>query len=424
MLVGIKKIRLHVAPDVQRRRYWAALGRVKTWNAWRARLGPISKPVFECRPNGIDTHKNQRDDGLGQATRLQLGLKEDDVVFLAFSRIDPRTKGDQLSLVALWRQIVARTPSAVLLVSGRGDRTAQRDFEALARAAGIANRVIVLPNPYDLWPDAKQRIMSAADVFVHVSTGVEETFPLTTLEGMSHGLPLLVTDWAGMRELVTDGVDGFLVPTVSATLDLSVRAAALAFGPSAPDYFFKLARQVGHDGTLLVERAALLATNHARRREMGQRARQTVLDSYRIEKVAQGRVDLLERAARSAIAKPVQTTLLDAQWILDSMAAQPLGRESRLRVAHPQSLEWLPEMANQKIAAGMALAIEAVRAEQRFAAVADALAQPFVSLGLAADASQAYSVIGEVMMRLSNYGVVHVEPPPEATLEVPAGRPQ
>jgi glycosyltransferase involved in cell wall biosynthesis len=56
--------------------------------------------------------------------------------------------------------------------------------------------------------DRAQEFYRAADVFVLPT--ISDGFALTQLEAMSHGLPVVTTPNCG--EVVTDGVDGFLVP--------------------------------------------------------------------------------------------------------------------------------------------------------------------------------------------------------------------
>ncbi len=59
----------------------------------------------------------------------------------------------------------------------------------------------------------KWKVLAAADVFTSPADNLQETFGLTLLEAMMAELPLVVTDWNGYRDLVDDGVNGFLVPT-------------------------------------------------------------------------------------------------------------------------------------------------------------------------------------------------------------------
>ena len=57
--------------------------------------------------------------------------------------------------------------------------------------------------------------MAAADIFVLPS--LFEGTPLTLIEAMWSGLPVVTSDTAGMRDVVRDGVDGLLVPPRDAT---------------------------------------------------------------------------------------------------------------------------------------------------------------------------------------------------------------
>jgi glycosyltransferase involved in cell wall biosynthesis len=53
-------------------------------------------------------------------------------------------------------------------------------------------------------------LMYRAQLFVCSSR--DEVFPLTILEAMSAGKPVIAADVGGVREMITDGVDGFIVP--------------------------------------------------------------------------------------------------------------------------------------------------------------------------------------------------------------------
>ncbi|MGH2702048.1 MAG: glycosyltransferase, partial [Actinomycetota bacterium] len=60
------------------------------------------------------------------------------------------------------------------------------------------------------WLSDPDPAIAAADVFV--STSLWEGFPLAALESAAGGLPLIVTDVAGNRDLVASGVPACLVP--------------------------------------------------------------------------------------------------------------------------------------------------------------------------------------------------------------------
>jgi colanic acid/amylovoran biosynthesis glycosyltransferase len=101
-------------------------------------------------------------------------------------------------------------------------------------------------------PSEVRRRLQEADVLLH--TSLSEGIPSAVLEAMACGLPVVVTDCGGVREAVTDGVEGFVVP-VRAPSDAAVALRALyedpqlrarlgAAGRSRVESEFSLTRQV------------------------------------------------------------------------------------------------------------------------------------------------------------------------------------
>lgn len=104
--------------------------------------------------------------------------------------------------------------------------------QARARELGIADRVHVLG-----WirSEAKARELAQASVFVLPS--YNEGLPMSVLEAMANGLPVVSTPVGGIPEAVSDGVEGFLV-TPGDVQALADRLARLANDAS-------LAREMG-----------------------------------------------------------------------------------------------------------------------------------------------------------------------------------
>jgi glycosyltransferase involved in cell wall biosynthesis len=48
---------------------------------------------------------------------------------------------------------------------------------------------------------------------IYINTSIHEGISISVLEAMSHGLPVIVPDVGGMREIVDDGVNGYLIPS-------------------------------------------------------------------------------------------------------------------------------------------------------------------------------------------------------------------
>jgi glycosyltransferase involved in cell wall biosynthesis len=80
-----------------------------------------------------------------------------------------------------------------------------------------------------------QRLMREADIFVQHSmtdpeTGDEEGLPVSILEAMAMGLPVVATDHAGIPEAIEDGITGFLVAEGD-TRSMAARIEQLACDP-------------------------------------------------------------------------------------------------------------------------------------------------------------------------------------------------
>ena len=92
---------------------------------------------------------------------------------------------------------------AHLLLIGDGDR-----FGSLADRAvqlGVSDRVLFAGNRTDV-----ERLLITADAFAMAS--VSEGLPLSVLEAMACGLPVVAYDLPGLKDVITDGEDGRLVP--------------------------------------------------------------------------------------------------------------------------------------------------------------------------------------------------------------------
>jgi glycosyltransferase involved in cell wall biosynthesis len=111
-------------------------------------------------------------------------------------------KGIETLIDAVPRLVDGR-PDVNLAIAGDGP-----DRESLTRRAadlGVADRVHFVGEVRGPGP-----VMRAADVFVSPSWA--ESFPLSVLEAMSAGLPVVTTDVGGCAEAVADGETGMVVP--------------------------------------------------------------------------------------------------------------------------------------------------------------------------------------------------------------------
>lgn len=94
-----------------------------------------------------------------------------------------------------------------LLVAGGGELT--DSFRDRAAAAGVADRVHCLGSvAHERLPE----VLRAADLLV-LTTEPPESFGIVLIEAMACGLPVVATDYPGVRAVVDDGDTGLIVPT-------------------------------------------------------------------------------------------------------------------------------------------------------------------------------------------------------------------
>ncbi|MEO5709940.1 MAG: glycosyltransferase [Nocardioidaceae bacterium] len=98
-----------------------------------------------------------------------------------------------------------KVPTARLDIYGSGSQLSM--LSELAEKHGVADAVTL--HGHD--PRARDALWSSS---AFLMTSLFEGYPLSTLESLSHGCPVISYDIKyGPREQITDGVDGFLVPS-------------------------------------------------------------------------------------------------------------------------------------------------------------------------------------------------------------------
>lgn len=65
----------------------------------------------------------------------------------------------------------------------------------------------------DLSERDKLLLYRSSDVYFSPSDTVQESFGMSLTEAMACGLPLIVSDWNGYKDVLIHGITGFKVPT-------------------------------------------------------------------------------------------------------------------------------------------------------------------------------------------------------------------
>ena len=140
----------------------------------------------------------------------KLYQKSNPFIFLQISSLKAK-KGHRYTIEAFAKFLKSQTNKAYLL-RFTGDGEERGELEALVRQLGIADKVDFIG--FVSSTEAKI-LLEEADVFVHHSItpddGDEEGIPNAVMEAMAMELPVISTYHAGIPELVTDGVHGYLV---------------------------------------------------------------------------------------------------------------------------------------------------------------------------------------------------------------------
>ncbi len=151
-------------------------------------------------PNGVDVTVFRPDPARRAEVRHELGYGEQDVVIGFIGRLHT-TKGIPL-LFAVFDRLTRVDARVRLLVAGPGPLW----HWAQERAARSGTRIRVLSaQPYD----RVARLLNAMDIFAFPSRS--EGFGISVLEAMACGVPPVVFDRWGIKELVENGRTGFLV---------------------------------------------------------------------------------------------------------------------------------------------------------------------------------------------------------------------
>ena len=155
---------------------------------------------IEVVPNGVDLTRFHNANPL---TRSDFGFSDDDILLIYAGRIAPEKNLDfLLQSFAGVSQIV---PNVYLLIVGGGQKDHLEEITPLPGELGIKDRVRFIGMiPYEKLP----AYLAMCDVFVTAS--VTEVHPLSVIEAMATGLPIMGIDSPGVSDSVTDGETGLL----------------------------------------------------------------------------------------------------------------------------------------------------------------------------------------------------------------------
>ncbi|WP_411869937.1 glycosyltransferase family 4 protein [Vulcanococcus limneticus] len=216
--------------------------------------------------------------------RQRLGIAATSFVACSVGRLSFHSKAHPLALYRALAGVVEAHPDLLLLECGQysSPQIAGAYRELQERFPQLRFQVIGGLEPAT--DEEKWLVYAAADVFVSPADSIQETFGLTLLEAMLAELPLVVSDWDGYRDLVQEGVTGFLVPTADVLVTTeqvdSIQASYLAGTLSYNRMVALRSLGVVVDVDALGQALATLADDPALARRMGQQGAQRLREHY------------------------------------------------------------------------------------------------------------------------------------------------
>jgi glycosyltransferase involved in cell wall biosynthesis len=205
--------------------------------------GVLQRERLRFIPNAVDVSSFSVNPHTRAGVRGHLGVPPDRFLWLAVGRLE--TPKNYPMLLRSIARLKAQDPRFTLHIAGRGPL--QSMLEKNARDYGVEKQVRFLGYRRDV-----AELLAAADGLVLSSSW--EGLPNVVMEALASGTPVVATEVGGVRELVTDGESGYIVP-------------------------------VEDEAGLASAMAKLMAAPRPERARMGQKGRRHIEQTYGVERV-------------------------------------------------------------------------------------------------------------------------------------------
>lgn len=148
--------------------------------------------------------------------REKLGYRADDKIILCVGELLPNK--NQITAIRMVPIVLEKVPNAKLILAGNGP---ERDnLENEVSRLGLEDAVSLVGYRSDL-----ENYVNIADV--SVSCSYREGMPLNIIEAMLCCKSVVVSDNRGHRELVKDGINGFVIPDASDSKEFAKQVTKL-----------------------------------------------------------------------------------------------------------------------------------------------------------------------------------------------------
>jgi glycosyltransferase involved in cell wall biosynthesis len=171
-------------------------------NGVQASLPPRLRSSVDVILHGIDIRAAQAQLAQRSAARAELGFLPDDIVVGTIANF--RALKAYPDLLAAAVLVTEQRPEVRFVAVGQGPL--ESEIRQLHARSGLGDRFQLLGYRADA-----VRVLAGCDVFVLAS--LREGLPVALMEAMALGLPAVATEVGGVPEMITNAVDGLLVPS-------------------------------------------------------------------------------------------------------------------------------------------------------------------------------------------------------------------
>ncbi len=186
--------------------------------------------IVEHIPNGVDTSFFKPDKSKREMFRQKFQVADDEVLVLYFAGL--RTQKGVLILLDAIRNVMKKNMKIAFLIAGPGPLASHiKTFVDDQRNRRIHTITEYIPHEYTPY------LYNACDIYVLPS--FHEGMPLSLMEAMACGKPVIATPVGDVPLLVEKGINGFLVPTN----DVNALSDTIAYLAKRPEISEKMGKK-------------------------------------------------------------------------------------------------------------------------------------------------------------------------------------
>ena len=185
------------------------------------------KTKIEVIPNFIDVEKIE---SVGKPCERSLLAQKEEKILTHISNFRPLKR--IMDVIAIFEQLSSEIPCKLMMVGEGPEKIKAIDY---VEKKGLDDKILFLGNSNEI-----DKMLCYSDLFLLPSE--KESFGLSALEAMAHGVPVISSNAGGISEVNKQGYSGFLAP-IGDIDTMSARAKDLLLNKKLHSKFKKQAKQ-------------------------------------------------------------------------------------------------------------------------------------------------------------------------------------